>query len=75
MFRINAAAFIWDYTVLIISILNFEFVATFKDALLRQGKKLMKQVNKNILKRESCWYIGLTNGGVKSTETRVTEMP
>ena len=26
-----------------------EFVTTFKDALLRQGKKLMKQVNKNIL--------------------------
>ena len=32
------------------------------------------QVNKNILERESCWYIGLTNGGVKSTETRVTEI-
>ena len=23
----------------------------------------IKQVNKNILYRESCWYIGLTNGG------------
>ena len=34
----------------------------------------MKQVNKNILYRESCWYIGLTNGGVKSMETRVTEI-
>ena len=31
----------------------------------------MQQVKKNVL---SCWYIGLTNGGVKSTETRVTEI-
>ena len=37
------------------------------------GQDLLRQVNKNILSRESCWYIGLTNGGVKSTETRVTE--
>ena len=35
------------------------------------GAAYMQQVNKNIL---SCWYIGLTNGGVKSTETRVTEI-
>ena len=37
-------------------------------------KQLMKQVNKNILQQESCWYIELTNGGVKSMETRVTEI-